>query len=132
MRSGSQLHQVRVLPLAVGMLGHLRKPVHEVRRHAHATPALGGIDEDREQQRQSAGLRGEARDDFGPARAFAKEPLQEIRRPDLDPMRKRELEDGQAFLQVPLQALHRLGKRLSVLGDDRTARWRAPANTSPR
>ncbi len=101
------------------MLGHLLKPVHDVCRHPHATPALGGINEDREQQRQPAGLRGEARDDFGAALAFAEQPLQEIGCADLDPMRKGKREHGQAFLQVPFQALHRLGERLPVLGDKR-------------
>ncbi|VUZ86297.1 hypothetical protein MELA_02698, partial [Candidatus Methylomirabilis lanthanidiphila] len=30
MMLGSQLHQIWVLPLTVGMLGHLLKPVHNV------------------------------------------------------------------------------------------------------
>lgn len=38
MISGSQLHQVRILPLTLRVLSELLKPRGDMRRHAHTVP----------------------------------------------------------------------------------------------
>lgn len=73
--SGSQLHQVRILPLAVWTLGELLQACSDVPWHAHPALTLGGVDEDRVQERQPAGRRGKTRNDCGTALTFAEQPL---------------------------------------------------------